>query len=154
MGERPDESSEPTLNVAKFSVGVKGLTNQMSAVDVFAKFFDEDCRAGCSLDLNSVSWKEDLSKPEKKAPKNKFAAIKHTVRFVLMNSDSHPPGEDKEALRRIATLAEERIRANLEFGNKRISIHTLTSHPVIGNLENSSKLLDDTLENMRKFFDS
>lgn len=154
MGERPDESSsKPASNVSKFSTGVKGLTNQMSMADVFVKFFGEDCRAGHLLDLNSDSWKEDLSKPEKKALKNKFAIIKHAVRFVLVNSDSCP-APDKESLRRTAIPAEEHIRANLEFGNKRISVHTLTSHPVLRNPETSLKLPDDAPEDACKFFNS
>ena len=75
-----------------------------------------------------------------------------------MHADSYPlmpedPSQHKEVLQRIATAAEERIRNDLGFENKRISVSTLTSHPVIKNLK-TLKLPDNTPRDMRKFFNS
>ena len=76
-----------------------------------------------------------------------------------MHADSYPlipedPSHYNEVLRRIATAAEERIRSNLGFENKRISIHTLTSHSMLKTLEKTLKLPVNTPDDIRKFFNS
>ena len=158
MGERPESPRFTSpLTVIKFTTSSKGLTNQNSVSDVFVAFFDEDYRAGYALDLNSESWKEDMDPIERKSHKNKFASIKRVVRMVLMHADSHPsmpevPPKCKEVLRRIATAAEEHIRNDLRFENKRISVATLTSHPMTEDLEKTPSLPANTPEDICKFF--
>ena len=85
--------------------------------DITTAFFVDNYPAGFSLDRESDSWK-DLDASERKHLRNHFAAIKHAVRMVLMHTDSYPLTPDKEAVRKIATAAEERIRNKLDFGNK------------------------------------
>lgn len=54
----------PSLDAPRtipFSISSKGLTNQMSVVNVFVTFFAKDCRIGHELDKNN--WKEDGDAP-------------------------------------------------------------------------------------------
>ena len=108
----------------------------MSVSDVFVSFFYEDYRAGFELDKKSEAWKEDMDAPERKKHKNLFAKIKRAIRMVLMHADDFPlipddPSKYKEVLRRIASAAEERIRSSLDFGDKKVSVYTLTNLPEI-----------------------
>ena len=163
IGEPSHTRNPDTSRVIPFSITSRGLTNQKSMADVFVAFFAEDYRAGYALDLNSDHWKEaqtdPIAKQENKHLKNLFATIKRAVRMVLMHADSYPlPPDDpplhKEVLRRTATSAEERIHNDLGFGNKKISVHTLTALPAIKTLEKEKKLPENTPEEIRKFFSS
>ena len=132
-------------------------TTDKSVADVFVAFFDEDHPAGFELDKKSDSWKDDMDPLEKKRYKNKFANIKRAVRMVLMHADSYPlipedPSQYKEVLRRTATAAEERIRNNLGFEDKRISIYTLTSLSEIKTLEKTLRLPSNTPVEELQFF--
>jgi hypothetical protein len=78
-----------------------------------------------------------------------------------MHTDTYPsPAENqtplqfKEAIKRITRAAEERIRNNLEFGNKTITIHKLSNHQDMKALEKSLQLPANTPESARKFFNS
>jgi hypothetical protein len=142
-------------NVIKFSIASKGLTNRTSVTDVTVAFFVEDYRVGFELDKKSESW-NDLEPPERKRLRNYFGTIKRAVRMVLMHADSYPlvpedPSKYKETVRRIATTAEERIRKDLDFDDKNISIYKLTKHPSMKSLENTIELPDNTPEDARKF---
>jgi hypothetical protein len=158
LGNRPETvSPSPSSNVTPFTVSMKGFTNQKSMSDVFVSFFDEDYRAGFELDKKSEAWKEDMDAPEKKRYKNLFTKIKRAIKIALMHVDEFPlipddPSKYKEVLRRTATVAEERIRNSLDYGDKKISIYTLVNLPDIKDREKTLKLPDDTPEEMRKFF--
>lgn len=157
MGEAPRTPPHPK-GVIKFSIASKGLTNQMSLTDVTVAFFSENYIAGFKLDKESENWK-DLDAQERKRLRNHFATIERAVRMVLLHSDSCPstpedPSKFKEAVRRIAAAAEERIRNNPCFGDKTITIHRLKHHPDLRKFETSLGLPENTPENARKFFSS
>lgn len=150
--------SKPSKNVIRFSITSKGLTNNMSLTDVTVAFFVDDYPAGFALDKDSDSW-SDIGSTEKKRLRNHFFIIKRAAKMVLMHAQSYPlipedPSKYKEVIRRIATAAEECTRNDFEFGNKKISIHTLTNHPATKTLEKTLKLPDNTPEAMRRFFKS
>lgn len=147
-GPRP-----PQDGVIKFSISSKGLTKQMSVADVTVAFFIDNYPAGFILDKESDSW-NDLNVQEKRRIRNLFGTIKRAVRIVLLHSDSYPLTPDKETIRRVAYDAENRIRRDLEFGKKSVSIYTLTQHDNIKELEKTLKLPDNTPEDARKFFKS
>ena len=99
----------------------------MSVADVTVSFFVDNYPAGFKKDKDSDSW-NDLDPTERKRLRNHFAAIKRAVRMVLMHADSYPTiPDDKESIRRLATAAVERIRNELEFGNKTITYYKLTA---------------------------
>ena len=54
----------------------------------------------------------------------------------------------------MAAPAEDRIRNNLDFGHKRMSIYTLPTIPEFKTLEKTLKLPSNTPEEARKFFKS
>ena len=160
LPDRPQSvSPQPSIDVTKFTVSSKGITNQMSVSDVFVSFFYEDYCSGFELDKKSEAWKEDMDTPERKHYKNRFAKIKRAVRMVLMHADEFPmipddPSNYKEVLRRTATSAEERVRSSLNFGDKRISFYTLTNHPELKELEAKLNLPANTPDDWQKFFKS
>lgn len=127
--------------------------------DVFVSFFYENYRAGFELDKKSEVWQEDMDDSDKKKYKNLFARIKRAVRMVLMHADDFPlipddPSKYKEVLRRIAKAAEERIRDRLDFGDKKISVYTLTNLPQIKDMENELNLPANTPDDWQKWFKS
>jgi len=150
--------SSSSSGVIRFSVSSKGLTNQMSVADVTVAFFFDNHPVGWKLDKESDSW-SDVDISERKRLRNHFSAIKRAVRMVLMHADSYPsipndPLQYKESIRRIATAAEERIRNDLCFGNRIITIYKLNGHSEMKNLEKSLKLPENTPEEACKFFKS
>lgn len=139
--------------IMRFSISRESLTKDASVAEVTVRFFVDDCAAGFDSDKRSDSWK-DLDKQEKKSVRDHFQSIKRAVRMVPMHADSFPDPSTqlKERLRLMATSAEERTHNDLGFGNRRITVHTLTQHPDIKTLENTLKLPDNAPEEMRKFF--
>jgi hypothetical protein len=159
FSEFSDTTANPFPLIHKFSSTAQHTFKEMSVADVTFHFFCDNYPLGYILDKKSDSWNEDQK--EKLRLKNLFAKIKRAVRMVLMHADTFPwPAENqtrlqfKEAIKRIARAAEERIRDNLEFGNKTITIYTLPNHPDMKSLEKSLPLPANTPERVRKFFNS
>ena len=157
VGHTKEVPSTPTQHdVIRFSISSKALTNRMSLTDVTIAFFVDNYETGFILDKKSDMW-GDLDLSERKRLRNLFFTIKRAVRMVLMHADAYPEKPEcitdyKEVVRKIAQPAEERIRNELGFGKKTISIYKLTSHPSIKTLEKSLKLPENTPEHANKFF--
>ena len=150
--EKPVACVRP-IGVIKFSINVKGLTTQAPVSEVFTAFFVDDYPLGFKLDQASDTWK-DFSVAERKSIRNNFAKLKRVVRMMLMQSNIYPASDDKEAIRRMALAAEEKIRNDWSFKkSKLITIHRLMSHPQLKELETKTLQLPvNTPEEARKFF--
>ena len=123
----------------------------MSLTDITVAFFIDNYPAGFALDKDSDSW-NDLDTNEKKRLRNLFAWIRRSVRMILLHSDSFPPSVDKETIRRIASLAEERIRTDFGFDSKTITMYKLCRHERTKQLESTMSLPSNTPDDMIRFF--
>ncbi|KAG7356501.1 hypothetical protein IV203_001187 [Nitzschia inconspicua] len=161
IGEAPASAPPPSKGVIRFSISSKGLPKNASLSEVTTAFFADDYMTGYLLDTKSPSWNE-LDAQEKKSLRSKFSCIKRAVRIVLQHADSFPlksnnPVQYKDLIRGIATKAEEKIRENLGFDSKTITIYKVEKQltlPRMKGLEKSLNLPDNTPDDMRKFFNS
>lgn len=154
LGGAPErvEPPSPPAACTRFSVSNKTLSNGATLTDTTVAFFMEDHPAGYELDKKSLAWK-DMDERVKKTLKNRFGSIKRAVKVILAHSDSYPTTTDRESIRRIAALAEERLRAI--FKEKALTIHKLEKllrQPEFKLMEKSLELPLDTPVEMKKFF--
>ncbi|KAL7560641.1 hypothetical protein ACA910_001325 [Epithemia clementina (nom. ined.)] len=122
----------------------------MSLTDVTVVFFVDNFPVGFALDKDSTSWNDDPN--EKRHLRNLSAWIQRAVRMVLMHSNSYPPSVDKETVSRIASLAKERIRVEIGFDSKTITMYKLCRHERTKELEKSMSLPSNNPEEMQRFF--
>ncbi|CAB9503235.1 expressed unknown protein [Seminavis robusta] len=152
VGESKPSTATQQEGIIKFSVSSKALTKQMSVADVAVAFFVDNHPEGFRLDKESESW-NNLTPSEKKRIRNLFGTVKRAVKVLLLQLDSYPSTKSKDVLRKMFLDAEDRIRSRLGFGNKLITVYTLTQHEEVRQLE-SARLPDDSPESVRKFFKS
>lgn len=126
LGEEPesDDLSWAYPFASKFSINRLGLSKNSSLAEVATAFVTENFQAGHELDKREC---KNSDVPMPRDIKNDFQAMKRATRIVLMHCPSFPEkGKGfKHALKKVTTIAEERIRKEFEFGNGKLSIHTL-----------------------------
>lgn len=140
----PETGPPPPLSKGqmKFSISMKALGKAPAISDTTTMFFVDNFPAGYLLDQKS--WKDDpdtYPKPTRDSLIRLFAAVKCAVKMTLLHAPSFPSNADKKSIRRMAKLAEEKLRNDLKFDKQETITHgKIQKHPKTTSLHSSLSL--------------